>query len=131
MRTRDDAVARAIASQGRPYRWGALDCSGLVVEALDVPDGTAAELATRWELHPISEPPPVGALIYYGPPWISHVMLVAGIWPGGERWLVGACGGGPGTTTEAAAALDGAIVRAATYSGYRRAERVGWNDPWS
>jgi len=108
-----------------PYLWGGkdpargLDCSGLVtagLHALGGPDWRQTHSSARlFDELEVTEKPAPGDLAFYGPPHrITHVMVVVG-----DGRVMGAAGGGSGTTSLEIARRQGARVKFKTKHNYR------------
>lgn len=114
----EQIVAKLKSVLGTPYIWGSrdpakgLDCSGAVVWSLRSLglepksfNSTAAGMKKDSSYVLIPQP---GDLAFYGPFLgdVSHVMVYAG-----DGLVIGASGGGPSTTTVAAAKAKNAAVK--------------------
>ena len=98
-----------------------IDCSGLVMcmfyeLGFTIQDMGAAALRTFFKGYEISpefaEP---GDLYFYGDPIIqskiNHVTICFKVWPGGQRMIIGANGGGPDIINDKIAYERGAFVK--------------------
>jgi cell wall-associated NlpC family hydrolase len=136
MTLRELALRYAWNFLGTPYIWGGddpsgIDCSGLVIEVLAgvgiLPhgyDNTAQGLFDRFRDKQIATPKP-GALVFYKAAGglITHVGLVLE-----HDVVLQAAGGGPATTSPAAAWTAGAFVKIRPI-GYRFGLRL-YADPF-
>lgn len=103
-------------------RWAyGADCSGFVSGGIYVATRGQVDLRTTWNADrfhkelPCTATPKPGDLAVYGrPEKANHVMVVVG-----DGRVLGACGGGHGTTTEAIARSKGARVRYRPKADYR------------
>jgi cell wall-associated NlpC family hydrolase len=103
------------------WRYGA-DCSGIASGALYIATSGRYDWREMWnadrfhhQLPVTLHPEPGDAAVYGTPERATHIMLVVG-----DGRVIGACGGGPETKTEALARARGARVQFRPRADYRR-----------